>query len=91
MSVDDAGAAARNDAAQGACLREDVLEIEARELLLRPEEFAILVQLARGLPRVLFLGYGETDEWAHSGRYDMYLRGARQFGVVRVTRISIRG
>lgn len=30
-------------------------------------------------PRVLFVGYGETDEWAHGGRYDLYLRSARQF------------
>jgi hypothetical protein len=29
-------------------------------------------------PRVLFIGYGETDEWAHAGRYDMYLRSAHQ-------------
>jgi hypothetical protein len=29
-------------------------------------------------PRVLFVGYGETDEWAHSGRYDLYLRSAHQ-------------
>ncbi len=28
-------------------------------------------------PRVLFLGYGETDEWAHAGRYDLLLRSAR--------------
>lgn len=28
-------------------------------------------------PRLLFVGYGETDEWAHSGRYDMLLRSAR--------------
>lgn len=28
-------------------------------------------------PRVLFLGYGETDEWAHVGRYDLLLRSAR--------------
>jgi bisphosphoglycerate-independent phosphoglycerate mutase (AlkP superfamily) len=25
---------------------------------------------------VLFVGYGETDEWAHSGRYDMLLESA---------------
>jgi hypothetical protein len=30
-------------------------------------------------PRVLFVGYGETDEWAHSGRYDLYLRSAHHF------------
>ncbi len=29
-------------------------------------------------PRVLFLGYGETDEWAHAGMYDMLLRSAHQ-------------
>jgi hypothetical protein len=28
-------------------------------------------------PRVLFLGYGDTDECAHAGRYDRYLRSAR--------------
>jgi hypothetical protein len=31
-----------------------------------------------GQPAVLFIGYGETDEWAHAGRYDLYLRAARQ-------------
>ncbi len=30
-------------------------------------------------PRVLFVGYGETDEWAHGGRYDLLLRSAHQF------------
>lgn len=29
-------------------------------------------------PRVMFVGYGETDEWAHQGRYDRYLRSARR-------------
>lgn len=27
-------------------------------------------------PRLLFVGYGETDEWAHSGMYDLVLRSA---------------
>lgn len=26
--------------------------------------------------RVLFVGFGETDEWAHAGRYDYYLTAA---------------
>jgi Metalloenzyme superfamily len=30
-------------------------------------------------PRVLFVGYGETDNWAHSGRYDLVLESARNF------------
>jgi phosphopentomutase len=35
--------------------------------------------VAREHPRVMFVGYGETDEWAHMGRYDMVLRSAHQF------------
>jgi hypothetical protein len=27
-------------------------------------------------PRLLFVGYGETDEWAHNGRYDLVLSSA---------------
>jgi phosphopentomutase/2,3-bisphosphoglycerate-independent phosphoglycerate mutase family metalloenzyme len=33
--------------------------------------------LERRHPRVVFIGYGETDEWAHAGRYDRMLRSAR--------------
>ncbi|MDQ2767802.1 MAG: AP protein [Gemmatimonadota bacterium] len=29
--------------------------------------------------RVLFVGYGETDNWAHQGRYDLVLESAREF------------
>jgi len=29
-------------------------------------------------PQVLYLGYGETDEWAHEGRYDQYLASAHR-------------
>jgi bisphosphoglycerate-independent phosphoglycerate mutase (AlkP superfamily) len=28
---------------------------------------------------VLFVGYGETDNWAHSGRYDLVLESAHAF------------
>lgn len=27
-------------------------------------------------PRAMFIGFGETDEWAHSGRYDLVLSAA---------------
>jgi Metalloenzyme superfamily len=30
-------------------------------------------------PRALFVGYGETDTWAHSGRYDLVLESAHHF------------
>lgn len=29
-------------------------------------------------PRVLYISLGETDEWAHAGRYDLYLSAARR-------------
>jgi hypothetical protein len=32
-----------------------------------------------GAPRVLFVGYGETDNWAHQGRYDLVLDSAHRF------------
>jgi hypothetical protein len=38
---------------------------------------AILDEVRRNKPRVLFVGYGETDEWAHMGRYDLLLQSAR--------------
>lgn len=31
--------------------------------------------LARFAPRVLYVGLGETDDWAHDGRYDRHLEG----------------
>ena len=39
---------------------------------------ALLEYIRTSTPRVLFVGYGETDEWAHAGRYDLTLRTARQ-------------
>lgn len=39
---------------------------------------AALRYLETARPRLLFIGYGETDEWAHAGRYDRYLRAARR-------------
>jgi hypothetical protein len=30
-------------------------------------------------PRLLFVGYGETDNWAHTGRYDLVLESAKGF------------
>ena len=30
-------------------------------------------------PRVLFVGFGETDNWAHAGRYDLVLQAPHMF------------
>jgi hypothetical protein len=39
----------------------------------------LLDSFARQKPRVLFVGYGETDSWAHAGRYDLVLHSAHMF------------
>ena len=40
---------------------------------------AALEHLRTERPRVLYLGLGETDDWAHAGRYDRYLESAHRF------------
>ncbi len=35
-------------------------------------------ELRQNQPRVLFVSLGETDDWAHGGRYDRYLLTAQQ-------------
>ena len=37
-----------------------------------------LEHLRKHKPRVMFIGFGETDEWAHSRRYDLYLDAANR-------------
>jgi hypothetical protein len=39
----------------------------------------LIGSFARRQPRVLFVGYGETDNWAHQGRYDLVLHSAHAF------------
>jgi hypothetical protein len=39
----------------------------------------LLEALPKDQPRVLFVGYGETDNWAHAGRYDLVLHSAHMF------------
>lgn len=40
--------------------------------------FAAMEYLKQKQPKVLHIGYGETDEWAHAGQYRFYLDAARQ-------------
>ncbi len=40
--------------------------------------YTALEYLKMRKPRILFLSLGETDEWAHSGRYDLYLDAAHR-------------
>lgn len=41
--------------------------------------YTALEYLKQNKPRVFFLSLGETDEWAHEGRYDEYLASAQRF------------
>lgn len=43
-----------------------------------PIMHAALESLRTRQPRVLYVMLGETDEWAHAGRYDLYLDAARR-------------
>jgi len=42
-------------------------------------QVALLDSFTRAQPRVLFVGYGETDNWGHQGRYDLVLQSAHMF------------
>ncbi|MGB8326472.1 MAG: hypothetical protein WCE48_02710, partial [Steroidobacteraceae bacterium] len=39
----------------------------------------VLDYLQHQRPKVMFVGYGDTDNWAHSGRYDLVLETAHSF------------
>jgi hypothetical protein len=39
---------------------------------------AVLDHVRTARPRALYIAFGETDEWAHARRYDLYLRAAHQ-------------
>jgi hypothetical protein len=41
--------------------------------------YSAMEYLKNKKPRVLYIAYGETDEWAHAGQYRSYLDAAHQF------------
>jgi hypothetical protein len=43
------------------------------------EQIALVDYVKSAHPKLLFVGYGETDNWAHSGRYDLVLESAHHF------------
>ncbi|HVN99984.1 MAG TPA: alkaline phosphatase family protein [Steroidobacteraceae bacterium] len=47
-----------------------------------PDSFltvSVLDHLKTHRPRVMFVGYGDTDSWAHQGRYDLVVETAHHF------------
>ena len=43
------------------------------------QQVPLLDGVRKDKPRVLFVGYGETDNWGHAGRYDLLLHSAHLF------------
>lgn len=41
--------------------------------------YAALEYLKKERPKILYISYGETDEWAHAGKYKNYLDAANRF------------
>ncbi len=39
---------------------------------------AAVEHIKNNQPRVIYISFGETDDWAHDGRYDMYLESAHR-------------
>jgi hypothetical protein len=54
-------------------------ELEDTDVYDSFQQIPLLDSFARAQPRVLFVGYGETDNWGHMGRYDLLLHAAHSF------------
>lgn len=52
--------------------------LDAHDLYNSFTQMAVLDHIRQAAPRVLFIGYGETDSWSHSGRYDQVLIAAQK-------------
>jgi hypothetical protein len=52
--------------------------LDANDLYNSFTQVAAVDYIKQAGPRVLFIGYGETDSWSHSGRYDLVLTAAHQ-------------
>lgn len=61
-----------------AMLRDSYKPWHDHECLDMFTHFGAMEHLATRKPRVLYIAYGETDEWAHAGKYRSYLDAARQ-------------
>jgi hypothetical protein len=60
-------------------LYETTTRMDAEDVYDAFMQVPLLDMFATAQPRVLFVGYGETDNWAHAGRYDLVLHSAHQF------------
>ncbi len=66
----------------GSVNNEMINEVQDSQVEKKHTRYDLLTYLSarnyieRNHPRVVLIGFGETDEFAHSGRYDMYLQQA---------------
>jgi hypothetical protein len=60
-------------------LRETTTRFDEEDVDNALLQVSLLDYVKSGQPRVLFVGYGETDNWAHQGRYDLVLESAHRF------------
>ncbi len=60
-------------------LYQSTTRLDAEDVYDAFMQVPLLDSFDRQQPRVLFVGYGETDNWAHAGRYDLVLHSAHLF------------
>jgi hypothetical protein len=60
-------------------LYQTTTRLDAEDVYDAFQQVPLLDSFAKQQPRVLFVGYGETDNWAHAGRYDLVLHSAHLF------------
>ena len=65
-----------NEKIINAMLKDSYKPFDEEECLDVFTHYAALNYLQTKKPKVLYISYGETDEWAHSGRYKDYLNAA---------------
>jgi hypothetical protein len=59
-------------------LRDSYKPFDSAECLDMFTHYGAIDYLKTGKPKVLYIGYGETDEWAHHAHYKDYLDAMRQ-------------
>ena len=60
-------------------LYQTITRLDAEDVYDAFLQVPLLDSFAKQQPQVLFVGYGETDNWAHAGRYDLVLQSAHLF------------
>ncbi len=69
----------RNEQLINAMLKDSYKPFGAEECLDVFTHYGAMEYLKTKQPKVLYISYGETDEWAHAGQYKSYLDAAHQF------------